>query len=161
MQADEFSATLQEWVVIFMRRSMHRFIHYTRQSGLSISQAGALFQLHRQGSCGVSDMGEFLGVSSAAASQMLERLVQQDLISRTEDPQDRRVKNLELTIKGRQTLHESILARQGWLNDLAQTLSEEEKQQVLPALRILIDKARQFEEPGMGVEQDIGHGLKG
>ena len=89
---DPFLSTFHEWIDIFMHRSMRRFIHYARKSGLSMSMIGTLFHLHRAESIGVTDLGEHLGVTSAAASQMLEKLVQQDLIQRSEDPDDRRVK---------------------------------------------------------------------
>ena len=146
-QSDLMTAALQEWVAVFMRRSMRNFIRYTRDSGLSMSQIGALFHIHREGSGGVTDLGDSLGVTSAAASQMLERLVQQDLILRTEDQVDRRVKQLALTEKGTRVIQESIHARQGWLDDLAKMLSPTEKEQVVAALEILIDKAKRLKYP--------------
>lgn len=127
-----------------MRRSMRNFFLYAKENGLSISQIGALFLIYRRAR-GVSDLGDELGITSAAASQMLERLVQQELILRSEDPQDRRVKDIALTDKGRQTLTDSIRARQGWLQDLAHTLSRDEKEQVAAGLKILISKTNLLE----------------
>lgn len=148
MQAtDQFNATLQEWVAVFMRRSMHNYIRYAREIGLSIPQVNTLFHIHRRGDCGVSDIGETLGVSSAAASQMLDRLVQQDLILRSEDPSDRRAKQLALTEKGSQVVHDGVQARQGWLDGLAGMLSDNEKEQVMAGLKILIEKTKQLEDP--------------
>ena len=143
---DPFIVTLRKWIEIFMRHSMRNFIHYSKESGLSMSQIGALLHIHR-GASGVSDLGDDLGVSSAAASQMLERLVQSQLILRSEDPHDRRVKQLILTDKGRQIIQESLHARQSWLDDLAGTLSPGEKEQVITSLNILIDKVNQLEQP--------------
>jgi len=145
--SDPFITTLHEWIGIFMRRSMRNFLHYSKEKGFSMSQIGALFHLHRMGACDVSEIGDDLGVTNAAASQMLERLVQQQMITRTEDPNDRRVKQIVLTDKGRQVLQESIHARQGWLEELARALSPEEQEQVVAALHILIEKASQLEKP--------------
>src|SRR5271157_2367196 len=75
------------------------------------------------------------------------RLVQQELILRSEDPQDRRVKDIALTDKGRKTLKDSFRARKGWLQELAQALSREEKEQIAAALKILIGKTNQLEAP--------------
>ena len=147
MQADPFVATLKEWIEVSTCRSMRNFIHYARKSGLSMSHLGAMFHIHHKGSCGVTDLGDHLGVTSAAASQMLERLVQQELILRTEDPDDRRVKQIVLTDKCNRILEEGIRARQGWLDDLAQTLSDGEKETIMVALEILIDKVRNLKEP--------------
>ena len=150
-QADPFVVTLQRCIEIFMQRSMRDFLGYARESGLSMSQLGALFQIHHRESSGVTDLGDQLGVTSSAASQLLERLVQQELILRSEDPSDRRVKQLVLTDKGRQVLQESIRARQSWLYELAETLSDCEKEAITVALNTLIDKANHLNQP---VESD-------
>jgi DNA-binding MarR family transcriptional regulator len=138
---DPFIAAMHKWIAVFMRRSMRDFMRYSRQSGLSMSQLGALLHIHHQGGGGVSDLGDDMGVSSAAASQMLERLAQQGLILRSEDPHDRRARQIVLSDKGRQALQEGMRARQGWLDDLGDELSEGEKQQVIAALEVLTEKA--------------------
>jgi DNA-binding MarR family transcriptional regulator len=145
MAEDTFIADFGEWMQVFMRRSMRRFLSYARENGLSMSHLGAIFHTQRFGSCGVTEIGDHLGVSSAAASQMLERLVQQDLVKRTEDPDDRRVKRIELTTKGKRILEEGLRIRQTWLRDVAQTLTEDEKKTVSAAMKILISKISQLD----------------
>jgi DNA-binding MarR family transcriptional regulator len=142
---DTFAVTLKRWVFVFMRSSMRNFIFYLKERGLSMSQIGALFLIHK-GSSSISDIAEELGVTNAAASQMLERMVQQDYILRTEDPNDRRVKQVVLTDHGRQIVRDSIAARQGWLDNLTQSLNDSEKEQIDAALNILIEKAIQIEQ---------------
>ncbi len=145
MQAvDPFVATLQKGLEVIMRRTMQDFIRHARDNDLSMSQIGALFHMVR-GSSDVSGIGDHLGVSKAAASQMLERLVQQDFITRTEDPHDRRVKKIVLTEKGRCILDDAIQARTHWLVVLSQQLSPVEKEQISIAFNILIDKTSQIE----------------
>ncbi len=145
MQIDDpFIATLHNWMGAFMKYSMRSFILYSKETGLSMSQYGALFRIMR-GASGVSDLADELGITSAAASQMLDRLVQQDLISRTEDPHDRRAKQIALTDKGRQMLQGTITARQSWLEVLAQALTPAEKEQVAAALNLLIEKTKTLE----------------
>ncbi len=137
--ADPLVLTLQEWIGTFMRRSMRNFIHHSKETGLSMSQIGALFQINR-GRSNVSDLGEGLGITNAAVSQMLDRLVQDGLILRSEDPQDRRAKQLVLTDKGCRIMQETIQARQGWIEDLVAKLSGSEKEQITAALKVLIDR---------------------
>ncbi len=144
MPADPFVDALKEWMEISMRNSTRNFIRYARESGLSISHFAAIFHLYRNGSCGVTEIGEQLGVTSAAASQMLERLVQQGVVLRTEDPKDRRVKRIVLTDKGRRILEEAIRARQSWLEELAHSLSDSEKETVTSALTLLIGRVSQL-----------------
>ncbi len=147
--SDTFSSTLNNTVAIFVRRSMQNYFRYIKDSGFSMSQVSALFFLYRKGSSGVSDIGEEMGVTSAAASQMLDRLVQQGLISRTEDPHDRRLKLIALTDQGRRTLdtfRNNLRGRHIWVDELAAKLSPAEQEQVEAALKILIEKAGQLEE---------------
>jgi MarR family transcriptional regulator for hemolysin len=138
-------ATLHEWFGIFRRRLMGNFFIYARDRGLTMAQFGAMLRIYHKGACGVSDIGSDLGVTNSAASQMLERLVQLKLVTRSEDPSDRRVKQIVLTDKGRQIIQESSLAFQTWMEDLARTMTAAEQEQVRTALIILVDKARQLE----------------
>jgi DNA-binding MarR family transcriptional regulator len=138
-------ATLHDWFGIFRRRLMGNFFIYARDRGLTMGQFGAMLRIYHKGACGVSDIGSDLGVTNSAASQMLERLVQLKLITRSEDPNDRRVKLIVLTDKGRQILQESSLAFQNWMEDLARSMTAAEQEQVRSALVILVDKARQLE----------------
>jgi len=139
---DPFLMTFREWIELFMHRSMHGYIHYAREKGLRMSVVGTLHHLRCTGPVGVSDLGQHLGVSSAAASQMLDRLVEEELITRTEDPEDRRMKRITLTERGLQILEESLSARLNWLEDLEDRFSEEEKEQLSAAMRLMIDKAQ-------------------
>lgn len=153
MPTDPFIATLQDWMEAAMRGSMRHFLRYARESGLSMSHLGAIFHVHRAGSCGVTEIGEHLGVTSAAASQLLDRLVEQGLVIRAEDPEDRRVKRIGLTDKGQQVLEKGIRARQNWIRDLAVMLSDDERSLVTSALEILIDKANQLSlEPAVALQ---------
>ncbi len=137
--------TLQEVFSIVRQRMMGNIFIFARDKGLTMAQFGAMIQINHKGGCGVSDIGSDLGVTNSAASQMLERLVQLKLVTRSEDPSDRRVKLIVLTEKGHQILHEGNLANRSWLEDLARSMDEDEQDQVRNAVLILIEKARQFE----------------
>jgi DNA-binding MarR family transcriptional regulator len=146
MQSTEpLEATLQEWFGIFRRRMMGSFFTYARDKGLTMAQLGAMFHIYQKGACGVSDIGSDLGVTNSAASQMIERLVQLKLITRSEDLIDRRLKQIVLTEKGRQILQASNKANQSWLENLVQTMTVDEQAQVRHALVTLIDKANQLD----------------
>jgi len=143
---DVLIAVLQEWIEVSMHRSMRDFILYAKQNNMSMSQMGALFQIHRQGVCSVSSIGDGLGFTSAAASQMLDRLVEQALVERTENPNDRRAKQIVLTDKGRQMIQESIRAHQNWFGDLARTLTPIEQEEVRAALNLLTERATHLDD---------------
>jgi DNA-binding MarR family transcriptional regulator len=137
--------TLQSWVEVTMRRSMHNLIRHSKSMGFTMPQVNTLFRLHHHDQCSVSDLAEFLGVSDAAVSQMVDKLVDQGLILRLEDPQDRRGKLLSLSPEGNTVVQESIKARHAWVSDLAKLFTPEQEMQVQPALLLLIEKIKQME----------------
>ncbi|MEE8440536.1 MAG: MarR family transcriptional regulator [Spirochaetia bacterium] len=131
-----------------MHRSMHGFLIYAKQNNLSMSQLGALLHLRQIGSCAVSDISEDLGVTNAAVSQMLDRLVQNGLVLREEDPKDRRAKRIELTPRGRQVMRGAMEAREKWFGALAATLTEDEGAAAAATLRILTERMTNVKEEG-------------
>lgn len=136
---------LQEWLALFMRRSVHDMLQYNKSVGLSLAQVNILLWLHYHNACDVTALAENMQVSAAAASQMVERMVQQGIVRRVESPSDRRTRQVHLTERGRLVVEETIAARQGWIKDLVGTLSEEQKTGVVKLLGELIQKAQSME----------------
>jgi DNA-binding MarR family transcriptional regulator len=134
---DKFKQVLRDWSATFMRRSMRDFVQFRKNSGLSMTQMNTLFHLYHGSKCGVSDVGELLGVTNAAASQLVDKLVQNGLIERSEDPLDRRMKQLKLTIKGQEIIQESIEVRRRWMEQLTDELTQDEQESIITALTIL------------------------
>jgi DNA-binding MarR family transcriptional regulator len=135
---DQLTQALREWTEAFMSTSMGTFLQFAKEQGLSVPQIGALFHVNSRGTCGVTDIGDDLGVTSAAASQMLERLVQNGLVERREDPEDRRAKRIVLTERGHQVVRGSMEARQRWFSTLADRMSTDECDLAITALRTLV-----------------------
>jgi DNA-binding MarR family transcriptional regulator len=146
----QFSQVLRDWAEVFMRRSMRDFVLFTRNSGISMSQFSTLMRLFHQGGCGVSDIGEQLGITNAAASQLIDKLVQQGLVERSEDHRDRRAKHLVLTENGRTLVMESIEARRHWMEELTSALTPDDQHAITRALVILTEAALGL-EPQMAV----------
>lgn len=141
----QFTQVLHEWSEVFMGRSMREFTQFMRESGLSMPQFSALFHLRYHGGCGVTDIGSHLGVTNAAASQMIDRLVQQGLLERSVDPNDRRAKQLRLTSDSQALIEGSIEARQRWLAELTTALTPSEQAEIIRALQKLTEVARRLE----------------
>ena len=78
----------------------------------------------------VSNVAQFLGVSTAAASRAVDRLVRRGLINRTEAPEDRRAVELSLTPKGEALLASYDTAAAGALDRVFGDLSTDQLQQV-------------------------------
>ena len=142
LSEDQFLSTLQDWMENAMHRSIHAFIRRNRESALSLSQVNSMFRLYHHGPCQVNDLADHLGITIAAVSQLLDNLVKADLIQRTEDPNDRRVKLIALTDKGLLTVEESKRARHAWLEDLAHQFTVDEKEKLTPVLDLLNSRTK-------------------
>jgi DNA-binding MarR family transcriptional regulator len=83
-------------------------------------------------------MGEHLDITMPAASQLIKRLVDEQLVDRAESPQDRRVRQLTLTAKGRTLIEKAIEFRNQWIESLHVTLSEKQLETISASLRDLV-----------------------
>jgi MarR family transcriptional regulator, organic hydroperoxide resistance regulator len=137
--------TIRQFMDFAMHHSMRERVHFAKATGLSMPQFGILMQLHYRGNCGVSDIGERFDITNAAASQLVDKLVQSGLIQREEDPADRRAKLLNLTDKGRQLIQQGIEERYRWVNELAGKLTAEERAKVAEAVQIMTQAAKELE----------------
>ena len=108
-------------------------------------QFSILMQLYHKGACGMSDLSDGFGITPAAASQLVDKLVHAELLARTEDPDDRRAKQVALTPKGKVLIEQGIQERYRWVEELAQVLSVEEKNKVSEALNILNETMKRVE----------------
>lgn len=144
--SEQLDQALREWVKVFTHRSMQEFHRSQRDYGLSAGQLRTLTHLHFHGVHQVSDIGEDLGVTTAAASQLVDRLVNMDLLERTEDPDDRRVKRITITDVGRALVRQGIEDRLKWMKDLANNLSPTQQKEILSSLRTLTEAAISMEE---------------
>ena len=141
----QFTKSIRAWMDIFMHRSMRGWGLFARSMGLSMPQFSILMQLHYRGACGMSEISERFEVTAAAASQLVDKLVQSSLIQREEDPHDRRAKVLNITDKGRELIQRGIEERYRWVDQLAENLTAEESAKVIEAFNIMTRAARELE----------------
>jgi len=142
----QITQPLREWMDVFMHRSMRGWTHFAKSTGLSMPQFSILMQLHYKGACGMSAISERFDVSAAAASQLVDKLVQAGYIERTEDPHDRRAKLLKLSTEGAKLVDGGIQERYRWMDELTTNLSAAEQTQISAALSILTEAARQMDQ---------------
>ena len=129
-----------------MHRSGHDFQQFMQETGLSFSQVHILMCLFHGRTCGVSAIGEEMGVTNAAASQAVDRLVQLGLLERSEDQHDRRSKRLALTPAGHELIQNGIKVRNQWITELAQNIDEDQQKIIIESLTLLTNLARNHEK---------------
>ncbi len=138
-EMSELRSLLRTWVELSTMRTLQGMSLDARSMGLSMPQYSLLMRLFHAGGCEVHDVGRGFGVTPAAASQLVDKLVQAGLVARTESPQDRRVRLIELTPRGRDFVREGHARRFHWLDKLAASVGAEERAGLVRSLRRLIE----------------------
>ncbi len=88
----EVAPLVTRWIRGEMRRAS--------ADSLTVPQLRALLYVRRQPGTNLSGLADHLGVGVATASGLVDRLVRQRLLTRTQDPAERRAMRLELTAEG-------------------------------------------------------------
>ena len=142
----EVAKIMLDWSSIFMRRSMHDFMRYTRAAGISMAQINVLMWLYYHKSSEVMQLEEVMQVSRPAASQMVERMVQQGLVCRNESTIDRRARVVTLSDRGREIVEEAVNSRSKWISDLVETFSPEQKISAAKVLKMISEHSMEIDE---------------
>jgi DNA-binding MarR family transcriptional regulator len=145
-KSTQITQPLRAWMDVFMHRSMRGWNQFAKSTGLSMPQFSILMQLHYKGACGMSAISERFDVSAAAASQLVDKLVQAGYLERTEDPSDRRAKLLKLSANGAKLVEAGIQERYRWMDELTSRLSVAQQTKISEALTLLTEAARQMEQ---------------
>jgi DNA-binding MarR family transcriptional regulator len=135
--SSQISKSLRDWVEVITHRTMRDQSRYVKSLGFSMPQFFLLMQVYHKKHCGISDLSEHMEITTAAASQTVEKLVQSGLLERAEDPTDRRAKQVTLSPKGRDLIEKSLAERFRWVYELEKRLSREDRIKVVEALNVL------------------------
>jgi DNA-binding MarR family transcriptional regulator len=138
--AARLSALLRH-VFLYDRGNQLRVIE---ESGLSMTQCKALLELGGLGETAeprqVGELAETFGVSVPSMSRAVDALVKKRLASRVEDAEDRRVRRVAITAKGKQLVDTLLVVRQAGLEAFAESLSAEQRRKLDAAVDSLMDR---------------------
>ena len=122
------------------------------ESGLSMTQCKALLELGGLGEEAeprqVGELAERFGVSVPSMSRAVEGLVKSKLATRVEDAEDRRVRRVAITAKGKELVDTLLVVRQAGLETFAQSLTAAQRRKLDAAVDALMDRediARAYE----------------
>jgi DNA-binding MarR family transcriptional regulator len=144
MQATDTAArlgALMRHVFLYDRGNQLRVIE---ECGLSMTQCKALLELGGIGEGTeprqVSELAETFGVSVPSMSRAVDALVGEELATRVEDPDDRRVRRVGITAKGKDLVDTLLVVRQAGLESFAESLSAAQRRKLDAAVDALMDR---------------------
>jgi DNA-binding MarR family transcriptional regulator len=117
--------------IIELRRQVNRVIRqHTLDSwvklSLTIPQLKSLFYISRHGKVNPSGLASGIRVTPANVTGIVDRLVEQGLLTRTPDPDDRRISWLTVTDKGKILISDLREGRAKEMHEILDKLTEEE-----------------------------------
>ena len=134
-------AALMHHVFLYDRGNQLRVIEET---GLSITQCKALLELgglgHAAEAWQVSDLADLFGVSVPSMSRAVDALVKAKLATRVEDPEDRRVRRVKITAKGKSLVATLVTVRLTGIESFVATLSAAQRRKLDAAVEALMDR---------------------
>jgi DNA-binding MarR family transcriptional regulator len=135
----EFVANLGRLVHHIMSTCSRGVLEAVDELGISLTQLKALQTLSSEGSeLSLKAIGDQLGLSLPAVSRAVDGLVQRELVTRTEDPNDRRSKLVATTPAGRALVNEVIALRIADLESFVESLSPRERSQLEKAASTIV-----------------------
>lgn len=130
---EAFQEALRQWAELLMQVTMRGILQFVRDANLSVTQLSVLLHLYFQGPQSVSSIGERLGITNAATSQLLTRLVEDGYLNRSEVQSDRRIRQFSLTEKGREWVQEFLDARFQWIDEVRGLLTPNQIENIIRA----------------------------
>jgi len=127
-------------IIHLLRTSTHDVFRALGDLDLSISQVKMLHILDAEGELPLKDLGERLTLSLAASSRAVEGLHQRAFVTRRADEHDRRMKRVALTAAGRDVVTRLSEARLAVLQRFAETMTGDERRQMIDALAPLMER---------------------
>jgi DNA-binding MarR family transcriptional regulator len=114
------------------------------ESGLSLTQCKVLLELAGLDEASeprhVRELADAFGVSPPSMSRAVDSLVREGLASRIEDPDDRRVRRVAITDKGKRIVDNLIVVRQAGMEAFAASLSATQRRKLDAAVDSLMDR---------------------
>jgi DNA-binding MarR family transcriptional regulator len=134
-------AALMHHVFLYDRGNQLRVIE---ESGLSMTQCKALLELgglgDEAGAWQVSDLAELFGASVPSMSRAVDALVKEKLATRVEDPDDRRVRRVKITAKGRELVQTLVTVRLAGIEAFVSSLNAGQRRKLDAAVAALMDR---------------------
>jgi len=106
--------------------------------GVTLSQCHAVVEIGRVGSISVNNLAGILGLDKSTMSRTVNNLVEQGLVTRETDPEDRRYLSIGLTDQGRQLFVNIESGMEQFYQDAFKAIPPEKREQVLESLEILV-----------------------
>jgi DNA-binding MarR family transcriptional regulator len=106
--------------------------------GITYSQCHALVEIGSNQSLSINELAELLGLDKSTLSRTVNTMVEQGLVTREPDPDDRRYVKIKLTPTGSGLLSDIEDKMTDYYLNIYQAIPQDKRKQVLESLELLV-----------------------
>ena len=126
----EFADKMGEFLPIVMKEFARR-VSELYKGKITFPQFLIMELLDKQGGSKMTDMAKFMGVTTAAMTGIIDRLVKSGYVTRSHEPGDRRIINIKPTAKGYKLVKKVHTQRKQMIINIFGKISEKDREEYL------------------------------
>ncbi|KJR48849.1 Transcriptional regulator, MarR family [Desulfosporosinus sp. I2] len=107
--------------------------------GVTMAQCHALVEVGRANNISLNELAELLNLENSTMSRTVNNLVNNNLVNRGIDPQDRRYITISLTESGQKFFDEIEESRNVYYEKIFDHIPEQKREQVLESMQLLLE----------------------
>ncbi|MFC1590560.1 MarR family winged helix-turn-helix transcriptional regulator [Candidatus Omnitrophota bacterium] len=143
----DFGLEVAKILPLIIRESSSRMTSVFSEVNLTIPQLIVLELLIGKGECNMSDLAGALKLTMGAATGIVDKMVENNVVKRERSQNDRRVVNITIEDKGKEVVNKVNFARRDIINEVFSGLSEDEKSSYLSILiKVRDDLVKRYEK---------------
>lgn len=130
----EFADRINDIMPIMIREFARYQVNELSKGKITLPQFLILGFLEKSGEAKMSDLANFMAVSTAATTGTVDRLVRYGYVTRELEPEDRRVIKIKITLKGKGLIKKINSQRRQMIIDIFGKISESDRSDYLRVL---------------------------
>jgi DNA-binding MarR family transcriptional regulator len=130
----DFADKMEQIMPEIMKGFIHRLHSDVFQGKVTLPQLSILDLLNRQGASKMTDLANYMKVTTAASTGIVQRLVLLGYVQREFDQKDRRIIKIRLSTKGIELLKKLIQQRRQMITKVFGQISEDDRGEYLRIL---------------------------
>ncbi|MBD3425996.1 MAG: MarR family transcriptional regulator [Candidatus Omnitrophica bacterium] len=132
---EDFAVEMSRMLPTLMRAVTGRMEACLTDANLAVSHIVVLDMLREKGPCSMSELAQALNLSMGAATAIIDKMIQMELVERARSSEDRRVVNVTMRQKGSKISEEVNKMRVEATKELYSVLNESERNDYLRMIR--------------------------
>lgn len=113
---------------------------------ISYEQFKVLFQLYGKEKVNMNEIGENICISNSACTILIDKLIKLELVERKRSDKDRRLVEVYITPKGKESLSNIIKKRYELVEDFLSSMTEQEQKIISQSILILSKNIQYFKD---------------